>query len=220
MSETSTASPLQAAPATARPSLRERKREQTWSAIHVSAAQLALSHEQISDVSVDAIAEQANISQRTFFNYFASKEDAILGQRPPVIDDDVAAEFALGDGDDLVEKVTFLLISVFRDTTAGSGPQQRRALMRKHPDLVRRGMDHVEDVRHLVLDLVVARLAELPRWRGSSDVEDAAQLIILTASAVMRAAVPKLLHASDTAEETAILRRVNELFQEVTRSTP
>ncbi len=205
-------------PAGTRPSLRERKREQTWNAIHQAAAGLALSHEQIADVSVDAIAEQANVSQRTFFNYFPSKEDAILGQRPPSIDDELAADFVVDVGDDLVEKVTFLLITVFRDATAGSGPNQRRALLRQHPSLVRRGMDHVEDVRHLVQDLVADRLADHPRWRDSPDVADAAQLIVLTANAIMRAAVPELLNASDPAEETEILRHVNKLFQEVTRS--
>ncbi|WP_024794977.1 TetR/AcrR family transcriptional regulator [Tomitella biformata] len=211
MSENSTA---------ARPSLRERKREQTWHAIHEAAARLALAHDQLADVSVDTIAEQANISQRTFFNYFGSKEDAILGQRPPEIDDELAAGFVLEEGDDLVEKVAFLLISVFRDATAGSGPEQRRALMRKHDVLVRKGMAHVEDVRHLVQDLVVDRLAEQPRWRGSPDLDDAAQLVILTASAVMRVAVPKLINASDPAEETVIVRGLTHIFQEVTRPTP
>lgn len=201
-----------------RPSLRERKREQTWRAIHDAAAALALAHKQITDVSVEMIAEQANVSQRTFFNYFPSKEDAILGQRPPVIDEALAAGFVLEAGDDPVEKVVYLLISVFREATATSGPQQRRALMIQHPVLISRGMGHVEDVRHQVLDLVVQRLKEQPRWRDSPDVEDAAQLVVLTASAVMRTAVPKLLSTADPAEETAIVHQVNELFQEVTRA--
>lgn len=204
----------------ARPSLRERKREQTWNAIHEAAAGLALSHDQIADVSVDAIAEQANVSQRTFFNYFGSKEDAILGQRPPIIEEELAADFVLEEGDDLVEKVAFLLISVFRDATAGSGPEQRRNLMRKHPILVRRGMAHVEDVRHLVQDLVVDRLGEQPRWLDSDDLDDAAQLIVLAASAIMRVGVPKLLNATDPLKETEIVRRLTALFQEVTRPQP
>lgn len=203
----------------ARPSLRERKREQTWTAIHEAAAGLALAHDLLADVSVDAIAERANVSQRTFFNYFGSKEDAILGQRPPVIDDEQAAEFVLEEGDDLVERVALLLIAVFRDATAGSGPERRRALMRKHDVLVRKGMAHVEDVRHLVQDLVSARLAEQPRWVDSPDLDDATQMVVLSASAVMRVAIPKLIDAADPAEETAIVRRLTHLFQEVTRPT-
>lgn len=220
MSENSTTSTLNCPPAAARPSLRERKREQTWNAIHEAAAQLALSHEQISEVSVEKIAELANISQRTFFNYFGSKEDAILGQRPPVIDDAAAAAFTLEEDDDLVEKVTLLLIGVFRNTTAGSGPARRRALMRRHPGLISKGMSHVEEVRHVVQDLVVERMTEQPRWRGSPDLDDATHLVVLIASAIMRVTIPKLLDASDPAEETEILRHAHELFQEVTRSTP
>lgn len=212
-------SPTATAPTSAeRPSLRERKREQTWRAIHDAAAALALAHEQIADVSVDMIAERANISQRTFFNYFSSKEDAILGQRPPTIDDEIAASFVLEPGDDPVEKVAFLLISVFREATAASGTKQRRALMAQHPGLIGRGMAHVEDVRHQVRDLVVMRLAEQPRWQDSPDLEDAAQLVVLTASAVMRTAIPRLLNAADAAEETAIVHQVNDLLQEFTRS--
>lgn len=218
MSENSTSATLHCPPTAARPSLRERKREQTWTAIHQAAAQLALAHEQISDVSVDEIAERANISQRTFFNYFGSKEDAILGQRPPVIDDATAAAFTLEEGDDLVEKVTLLVISVFRQATAGSGPAQRRALMRRHPGLISRGMSHVEEVRHVVEDLVVERMTEQPRWRESADVDDATQLVVLIASAIMRVAIPKLLDASGPAEEAAILRDANALFQEIARS--
>ncbi len=218
MSETSLAAPLSAAHA--RPSLRERKREQTWNAIHEAAARLALAHDQLSEVSVDAIAEQANVSQRTFFNYFQSKEDAVLGQRPPVIDDEMAKEFDLGPGDNLVEKVAFLLITVFRDATSGSGPEQRRAPMLRHESLIRRGIDHVEDVRHLVQDLVVSRLAEQPRWRGSPHLDDAAQLIVLTANAIMRTAMPKLLTASTPAEETAVVRHISDVFQEATRLSP
>ncbi len=219
MSEKSTPT-IEVAPAAAVPSLRERKRAQTWRSIHEAAAGLAMSHEHIVDVSVDMIAEQANVSPRTFFNYFSSKEDAILGQRPPVISEEVAASFVFETEDDAVEKVAFLLLSVLRETTAGIGPEQRRTLMRRHPGLVHRGVDHIDDVRHLVQDLVSTRLAQQSRWHARPDVADAAQLIVLSASAVMRTAIPKLLNAPDPIAEAAIMHQVSTLFQEATRPQP
>jgi AcrR family transcriptional regulator len=57
--------------------LRERKKEATRQALHEAALRLALEHG-LDAVTRDAIADEANVSRRTFSNYFASKEDAIL----------------------------------------------------------------------------------------------------------------------------------------------
>jgi AcrR family transcriptional regulator len=58
--------------------LRERKKAETHQALASAALHLAdqLGPER---VTVEAIAEAAGVSPRTFFNYFSSKEDAIVG---------------------------------------------------------------------------------------------------------------------------------------------
>lgn len=212
-----------ASPSAERPSLRERKREQTWNAIHEAAAAQAFAHEQLSNVSIDAIAAEANVSPRTFFNYFASKEDAIIGQKDPVVSAALAESFTLSPGDDLIEKTTTLLLAVFRSTMSGGGTQRRRELMGRHPELLRRGTDHVEAVKTRVQDLVADRLLALPPWQGlandSVEVADAALMIVSTAGAVMRVAVPKLLEASGPDDELAVLRHVNAVFHQVAGGT-
>ncbi|GII61099.1 TetR family transcriptional regulator [Sphaerisporangium krabiense] len=57
--------------------MRERKKEETRQAVHQAALRLAIEHG-LDNVTVEAIADAANISRRTFSNYFDGKEDALL----------------------------------------------------------------------------------------------------------------------------------------------
>src|SRR3954462_15856175 len=61
--------------------LRERKKQATRLAIHEAALRLVSEHG-LDRVSVDDIAERADVSPRTFFNYFPAKDDAVLGLDP------------------------------------------------------------------------------------------------------------------------------------------
>ncbi|MEU8109163.1 TetR/AcrR family transcriptional regulator [Nonomuraea muscovyensis] len=57
--------------------LRERKKAETRQAVHEAALRLVVEHG-LDNVTVEAIADAANISRRTFSNYFDGKEDALL----------------------------------------------------------------------------------------------------------------------------------------------
>jgi AcrR family transcriptional regulator len=63
------------------PSRRERKKLATRQAIHDAAFELAESRG-IGSVTVEAIAEQADVAPRTFWSYFPSKEHAVMDQYP------------------------------------------------------------------------------------------------------------------------------------------
>ncbi|MFC0038319.1 TetR/AcrR family transcriptional regulator [Actinomadura rayongensis] len=66
--ETTTAAP---------PGLRERKKAATRRALHEAAVRLTAEHG-LDQVTVEAIADAAGVSRRTFSNYFENKEDALL----------------------------------------------------------------------------------------------------------------------------------------------
>ncbi|MBI0299421.1 TetR family transcriptional regulator [Streptomyces sp. PRKS01-29] len=57
--------------------LRERKKAATRQSLHDAAVRLAAAHG-VENLTVEAIADAATVSRRTFSNYFASKEQALL----------------------------------------------------------------------------------------------------------------------------------------------
>jgi AcrR family transcriptional regulator len=59
------------------PGLRERKKAATRQALHEAAVRLAVAHG-IDRLTVEAIADDAGVSRRTFSNYFGNKEEALL----------------------------------------------------------------------------------------------------------------------------------------------
>lgn len=62
---------------TAEPGLRERKKAATRQALHDAAVRLATEHG-LDRITVEAIADEAGVSRRTFSNYFGSKEEALM----------------------------------------------------------------------------------------------------------------------------------------------
>ncbi|AGL21509.1 TetR/AcrR family transcriptional regulator [Actinoplanes sp. N902-109] len=61
----------------AEPGLRERKKAATRAALHEAAVRLAMAHG-AGRITVEAVADEAGVSRRTFSNYFANKEEALL----------------------------------------------------------------------------------------------------------------------------------------------
>src|SRR3954469_8561476 len=57
--------------------LRERKKVATRQALHEAAVRLTVEHG-LDRLTVEAIADAADVSRRTFSNYFANKEEALL----------------------------------------------------------------------------------------------------------------------------------------------
>lgn len=79
----------------AEPGLRERKRRATRRAIQQAALRIAI-EDGLGAVTVDEISRRADVSPRTFFNYFPSKEQAILGDDPQLPDDQALQTFVAG----------------------------------------------------------------------------------------------------------------------------
>ncbi|MCS5719696.1 TetR/AcrR family transcriptional regulator [Herbiconiux sp. CPCC 205763] len=121
--------------------LRDRKRQETRARIERAAAELVLAHG-LEGVTVDAISGAAEVSPRTFFNYFESKEDAIVGLRGlDETRETIDAHLARADEEqsDLVTSIVRLLFEVWGAALPDSGLRETRMeILRRNPELLER----------------------------------------------------------------------------------
>ncbi|MBC9225380.1 TetR family transcriptional regulator [Aeromicrobium sp. 636] len=167
-------------------SLVAERQRQTWTAIHHAAARATL-EQGPDEVTVAQIAGAAGISTRTFFNYFDSKEDAILGVRTPRITEEAVAMLRDSSDEPALLRVSKLVTEVAASTIGpGVDLVQRRSIAAAHPRLRVRLTQVFTDSRKLVN----ARMVEdaEPRWMGveglPTDPLEARALVLLAGAVV------------------------------------
>lgn len=173
-------------PETPSPTLRERKKVETWTVLHEAAASLA-QQRGLEQATVEVIAESAGVSQRTFFNYFPTKEDAVLGLREPVLDPDQAAK--LTGADDLLGQTSLLLVAVARSAVGGTDTKRHRELLQRYPNLFARYMEYMAKAEAVVWQAVAGALAKDPSWSSGAEgfsPEETARMLVMLASVPVR----------------------------------
>ncbi len=189
-------------------SARESLKAQVWSDIHVAALSLAM-NDGLAAATIDRIAEKSGISRRTFFNYFPSKEDAILGIREPVIPADALADFHASTADNLTRTV-FLLARVFQAARPPSASKMmRRDVVQKFPDLLGHFARSGEAVATLVEPVIRPLLAHpLTTDSEATDGRDEAQMLVSAAKAIIISAYlknPSIAQSDPTSSLTAAI---------------
>lgn len=166
--------------------LRARKQRETREAIHRAAVGQALADGPDS-VTVADISAEANISTRTFFNYFPSKEDAMLGFHEGLPTDDELAQFASASSNDLLREVIELMRTVFSSATGDSELKaQRRALINEHPQLMQRQLSRVYSVELRIAVVVADRMRTSSRYSSLRNIDTAARMLVMLSTNVIR----------------------------------
>ena len=143
--------------------LRERKKRARREALIDATHRLVAEHG-LDAVTVDAICEEAGVSVRTFFNYFETKDDAVLGHTPWPLESAAADVFAAGGpSGHLMPDLQALVASFLTDPPMG---RQRLAraleLAGKEPRLLARHLAWIEQHKGQLSVLVERRLGEDP----------------------------------------------------------
>ncbi|QFZ72176.1 TetR family transcriptional regulator [Streptomyces fagopyri] len=188
-----------------KPGLRDRKRAETRARIEAAAVELVLS-DGLEAATVDAISERADISPRTFFNYFESKDAAVLGVRPKQADEDVmTAQLSNVDELDPVVAVIHVVMATMGITESVEAGLHRRRLeiIRRYPDIVAGQFAQLNARRDRLaghVSQILARRASRGGETGPDSQAHGAIVLALCASAV-RSAVLDWAENAETGED-------------------
>ena len=199
--------------------LRERNRLDTWALIHNAASSLVLEGG-LTHATVEAIAESAGVSKRTFFNYFPTKEDAVLGIQAPTLTADAESAFRTSEGSDLFGRTVHLMVAVIRTMfPAESFTSQRRELSKQFPELRKRMVEHVGAAEQLVESVLMERYNDHDAFRaGLPGGRDSAAALLMLAGTVTRFTYKRDPGAAFSDGSGAVDEAI-EIFREVIQAT-
>jgi len=200
--------------------LRDKKRAETRAKLERAAVELVL-RTGLTHATVDAISDAADVSSRTFFNYFDSKEDAILGIRDLELTEDAVTEhLRKNDGAGLVESIVNLLFWVIGPSiTTTDLHKLRMQVVKAHPELLSR---HVTQMTRMADQLTTAIQTLLASDRNfAADPAETrpatADMLFAICSGGVRVAVKEWVTGGSTASQDQLEQRAVELVREVTK---
>jgi AcrR family transcriptional regulator len=176
-------------PAVESPGLRERKRLATRQSIQSAVLRLALDRG-LEHVTVEDISREADISPRTFFNYFVSKEAAMTGDSPALLEAEGIEQFVSGGPTGDLLRDLGELIATAAETASESRETMllRRDLHTRYPHLFALRLAGMKAFEDELAGIVEARLVhDDPTLAGDPHaLTSRARFITLVAFAALR----------------------------------
>ena len=188
--------------------LRERKRRATRRALQEAALRLVASRG-LEAVTVEEISGTVDVSSRTFFNYFPTKEDALAGDQGWLPDIDEVRRILLETrGANLGEDIRRLL-TVAVPTLASRREEMRlrRDVFARYPGLLRVALSTFLAEEQALQDVVAERV-------GPAD-GATPRLAAVTTTALLRAAIDRWM-ADEPGTAAQLGHRVDEALHALT----
>lgn len=193
------------------PGLREQKRLATSRRIQI--AVLSLSHRKgVDSVTVEEISQHAGVSPRTFFNYFSSKEAAVLGDDPFELSPESVHAFVASSSPELLDDLLALMQSVAAVHSQDYEVHHlRKLVIRAHPQLLIQKIVSLREFEEKLSALIAQRLTRQGSEQNASG-EEYARLVALVTTAALK-------HAwwcwADNADARSLTDLLNDSFRQL-----
>jgi AcrR family transcriptional regulator len=185
--------------------LRERKRRATRRALQDAALRL-VAERGLDAVTVEEIAGAVDVSSRTFFNYFPTKEDALAGDQRWLPPESEVRRLLLGERSaSLGADLHRLLRAAVPSLAAGHAEMLlRKEVFARHPSLLRAALSAFVAEERALEDIVAERVE--PNGPGAGTLP---RLVAVTTTALLRVAIDRWM-TDDPGDESQLGERVDE----------
>ena len=186
--------------------LRERKRLATKRSIQRAVLSLSIEHG-FDRVTIEEVSREADIAPRTFFNYFPTKEAALVGDVPRELDSAAVERFIAGgpSGSFFVDFGEMMISHLDGVQFDREIYELRHCFFRDNPDLARTHFALMKHFESGLVEIVLSRIARDQATQPSIDLADAPMLTAIAMGAVRAA---WMNWASDTAHNQEISAHV------------
>jgi AcrR family transcriptional regulator len=201
--------------------LRERKRAATSRAIQLAALEL-VAERGLERVTVEDIAHRADVSPRTLFNYFSSKEEAFTGVSPELTDAEATERFVRGGGAILDDLAELVLTSVAAGLDDLDILHLRRRLMKQYPEMAARRAASLRTFEDQLAVIIEERLSTNDPAEAGDPAQsgERSRLLALVAIAAMRHAWSLWADGDQRVSLPSRLRRSFQQLESVLRAEP
>jgi AcrR family transcriptional regulator len=200
--------------------LRARKRRETRGRLE-EAALFFVGRDGLDQATIEQICERADVSPRTFFNYFDSKEDALLGMQALELDAHTLTELVkrYGDAEPLEAVLGLIFILCGPSIEHMVDQRQRVEVILRYPQLATRTVTRIARLSEAITGVVRDILASRPGWQGVDLAAGSAEVVLGLCMGAVRKTVESSLPLSLSHPDRADLAHLEARSLALARET-